>query len=165
MPLAYYVNVTIHILAAMLWLGGMFFLGLVGAPVLRGIEPPALRQQLFDQFGRRFRTLGWITVAIAVITGIENLRWRGWLHWHGVFDSPQFWSSRVGIALALKLIFTTLMLAVEAYHDFVIGPQAGSFAPGSPEALAHRRKAALLARFAGISGLVLVCAAVVLARG
>jgi uncharacterized membrane protein len=37
MPALYYVNVTIHVLAAMLWLGGMFFLGVVGAPVLRAI--------------------------------------------------------------------------------------------------------------------------------
>ena len=34
----YYLNVTIHVLAAMLWLGGMFFLGVVGAPLLRAIH-------------------------------------------------------------------------------------------------------------------------------
>jgi len=28
----------------MLWLGGMFFLGIVGAPVLRNIEPPPSRR-------------------------------------------------------------------------------------------------------------------------
>jgi putative copper export protein len=39
MSTPYYINVTIHVLAAMLWLGGMFFLGAVGAPVLRTIEP------------------------------------------------------------------------------------------------------------------------------
>ena len=39
MSALYYINVTIHVLAAMLWLGGMFFLGAVGAPVLRAIEP------------------------------------------------------------------------------------------------------------------------------
>jgi hypothetical protein len=30
----------------MLWLGGMFFLGVVGVPVLRGIEPASLRQSV-----------------------------------------------------------------------------------------------------------------------
>lgn len=44
MPNLYYLNVTIHVLAAMLWLGGMFFLGVVAAPLLRAIEPPDLRQ-------------------------------------------------------------------------------------------------------------------------
>ena len=43
----YFINVTIHVFAALLWLGGMFFLAAVGAPVLRRVEPPALRAELF----------------------------------------------------------------------------------------------------------------------
>jgi len=45
MPFLYYVNVTLHVLGAMLWLGGMFFLGVVGIPVLRAIEPASLRSR------------------------------------------------------------------------------------------------------------------------
>ena len=33
MSLAYYLNVVLHVLAALFWLGGMSFLGVVGAPV------------------------------------------------------------------------------------------------------------------------------------
>jgi hypothetical protein len=40
--LLYYATVTAHLLAALLWLGGMFFLAIVGAPVLRSVEPAAL---------------------------------------------------------------------------------------------------------------------------
>ena len=43
MPGLYWLSVTVHVLAAMLWLGGTFFLAAVGAPVLRKVEPPALR--------------------------------------------------------------------------------------------------------------------------
>jgi len=39
----YYLNVTIHVLAAMVWLGGMLFFAAVGAPVLRKVESPQLR--------------------------------------------------------------------------------------------------------------------------
>lgn len=165
MPIAYYVNVTIHVLAAMLWLGGMFFLGIVGAPVLRNVEPPALRQRLFDALGRRFRTVGWIAVAIAIVTGIVNLYYRGWLHWNGVLDAPAFWRTTTGTALGAKLAFVALMLAVEGYHDFVIGPAAGRAEPGSDESARLRRRASLLARIAGICGLGLVIAAVFLPRG
>src|SRR5690606_10534592 len=42
----YYVNVTILVLAALLWLGGMFFLAAVCAPLLRRLEPPALPPRL-----------------------------------------------------------------------------------------------------------------------
>ena len=34
----YYLNVTAHVFAALLWLGGMFFLATVGAPVLPGLS-------------------------------------------------------------------------------------------------------------------------------
>jgi uncharacterized membrane protein len=47
----YFVNVTVHVFAALLWLGGMFFLAVVGAPVLRSVEPPELRAQLFRRLG------------------------------------------------------------------------------------------------------------------
>lgn len=39
MPLGYYLTVSIHLLAALFWLGGMFFLALVGAPALRRLPP------------------------------------------------------------------------------------------------------------------------------
>src|SRR5690242_19478492 len=77
MSALYYVNVTIHVHAAMLWLGGMFFLGVVGAPVLRVVEPPALRQRIFQQLGLRARALGWWAIGILIVTGTLNLWFRG----------------------------------------------------------------------------------------
>lgn len=161
----YYINVTIHVLAAMLWLGGMFFLGVVGAPVLRAVEPPALRQQLFQQLGTRARSLGWWAIAVLLITGTLNLHFRGWLHWDGVLGSGDFWRSATGVALAIKLAAVTTMVIVSAVHDFILGPMAGRLRAGSPEALAFRRRAALLARGNALLGIVIVVAAVRLARG
>lgn len=162
--IAYYINVTIHVLAAMLWFGGMLFLGVVGAPVLRGVDPPALRQRLFDALGRRFRTVGWLAVGVAVVTGVLNLYFRGWLHWRGVLGSSAFWSTKTGIALGVKLVCLALMLAVEAYHDFIAGPKAGIVEPGSAAAADLRRMARWVARISVVCGLGLVTAAVVLTR-
>jgi putative copper resistance protein D len=50
----YLLNVTLHVLAALLWLGGMFFFALVGAPVLRRLEPAALRARIFAEPGQAF---------------------------------------------------------------------------------------------------------------
>lgn len=165
MPPLYYPTVTIHVLAAILWLGGMFFLAVVGAPLLRSVEPPALRQQLFQQLGMRFRTAGWWSIAVLVATGIVNLHYRGLLHWHGVFASSEFWRTGMGRALAAKLIAVTAMIAVSAIHDFVLGPTAGRLRPGSPEAIAARKRASWLARANALLGLIVVIAAVRLARG
>ncbi len=161
----YYLTVTVHILAAMLWLGGMFFLGVVGAPVLRALEPPALRQRVFHELGLRFRRIGWIAIGVLLATGVVNLHYRGWLRWDGVLGESTFWSTDAGRALAWKLIAVSLMIVVSALHDFLLGPAAGRASPGSDEALRLRRRAALLARLNAVIGLVIVVAAVRLARG
>ena len=163
MSTLYYINVTVHVLAAMLWLGGMFFLGVVGAPVLRAVEPPALRQRLFQQLGMRARALGWWAIAVLLATGTLNLYFRGWLRWD-VLGNAAFWRTGVGIALATKLIAVAAMVAVSGVHDFVLGPRAGRLPAGSVEALAFRRRAALLARGNALLGVVIVVAAVRLAR-
>ena len=165
MSWSYHLVVTLHVLAALLWLGGMFFLGVVGAPVLRAIEPAALRQRLFHLLGVRFRTVGWIAIAVLVATGTIMLRARGLLAWSGVLGSAAFWRTPLGVALAFKLATVVTMIAVSAVHDFLVGPAASRAEAGSAEAVALRRRAALLARLNALVGLFLVIAAVRLARG
>lgn len=160
----YYLNVTVHVLAALLWLGGMFFLAAVGAPVLRKIEPAGLRAQIFEAIGRQFRHVGWITIAVLLVTGVLNLHFRGVLSWRVLGDSA-FWATRYGHALGWKLAAVAVMVVVSALHDFWFGPRAALFEPGSPEALRSRSRAAWLARVNAIVGIVLVVAAVRLARG
>lgn len=160
----YHLNVTVHLLAALLWLGGMFFLGVVGAPVLRKVEPPALRAQLFHALGSAFRTAGWASIAVLLVTGTLNLYFRGVLAW-SVLGSGAFWATPYGRALAVKLIAVLLMLGISAVHDFRHGPAAGRLRPGSPEALRARRLASWMARVNALLGIVLVFAAVRLARG
>ena len=165
MSAAYYANVVVHVLAAMLWLGGMFFFGVVGAPVLRTLDPPELRQRLFQQLGLRFRTVGWWAIAVLLMTGVINLHYRGWLRWDDVLGSATFWQSSPGRTLALKLIAVTTMLVVSAVHDFSLGPLAGTVTAGSPRAILLRRRAAILARVNAVVGVLVVVAAARLARG
>jgi copper resistance protein D len=160
----YWITVTVHVLAALFWLGGMFFLALVGAPVLRRVEPAPLRASLFRQLGEGFRTAGWIAIGLLLATGLLNLQLRGMLSWD-VLGSTAFWGSRFGTSLAWKLVLVTLMVGVSAFHDFVQGPAAGKLQPGSPEAVRARHRAAWLGRINAALGLLLVYVAVRLARG
>ena len=159
----YYLNVTLHLLAALLWLGGMFFIGIVGAPVLRGLEPPELRVRVFRLLGEKFRTVGWSAIGVLIVTGTINLYYRGVLN--GTLLDGAFWGTRYGTALGWKLGSVTVMLVVSGLHDFVFGPAASRLAPGSPEALRLRKRAAWMGRLNAIVGVVLVIAAVRLARG
>jgi len=161
---AYQVNITVHLLAAMFWLGGMFFFALVGAPALRGLSEPRLRAELFRRLGERFRMAGWIAIGVLLVTGTLNLWFRGMLTW-SVLGRAGFWTTPFGRSLGWKLTAVTAMLVVSLLHDFVTGPAASRLAPGSPEANAARRRAAWLARLNAALGIVVVIAAVRLARG
>lgn len=160
----YHLNVTLHVLAALLWLGGMFFLAVVGAPVLRTLEPPSLRAQVFRRLGERFRVVGWIAIGVLIATGIGNLWFRGLLSWERLGDGA-FWSGRYGTALAWKLALVLAMVAISFVHDFVEGPRASRQQPGSADSIRARRRSAWLARVNAGLGLALVWVAVRLARG
>lgn len=161
---AYFVNVTVHVLAALFWLGGMFFLAAVGAPVLRSVEPPELRSELFRRIGEQFRRVGWVTILVLLVTGTLNLHFRGILS-ADILGDAAFWNTAYGRALAWKLGAVTAMLIVQAVHDFAVGPSAARLPAGSPAIPAARRRAALLARISAVIGIVIVIAAVRLARG
>jgi putative copper resistance protein D len=160
----YYLNVTIHLLAALFWLGGMFFLAVVGAPTLRRVEPAVLRAELFRRLGESFRLSGWIALAALVGTGLLNVYFRGMLQAE-VLGSRAFWGTPYGQALAWKLFAVAAMLTVSGLHDFVLGPAASRADPESGAGRRLRRRAALLARVNAIFGLIIIIAAVRLARG
>ena len=158
----YLFNVTIHVMAALLWLGGMFFLAAVGAPVLRKVQPPELRAALFRDLGQQFRTVGWIAIAVLLVTGVLNLHLRRMLP---LLDERSFWETRFGVTLAWKVGGVAVMLLIQGIHDFHLGPAASRLPPGSPDLPRLRRNAALLARTSAVLGIIVVIAAVRLARG
>jgi uncharacterized membrane protein len=158
----YHLSVTLHVLAAMLWLGGMLFLAAVGAPVLRQVESPVLRAQLFKKLGAQFRTVGWIAIATLLITGVTNLYFKGLLP---LLRERGFWTTPFGHMLMLKLIAVFSMLSIQAVHDFRDGPRASNTVPGSPEALRFRQRASHFARLNALLGILLIYFAVRLARG
>jgi uncharacterized membrane protein len=160
----YYANVSLHVLAAVVWLGGMFFVAAVGAPILRSVESPAARADLFRRLGERFRLVGWICIAILLVTGTLNLQFRGLLR-DEVLGSADFWLTRYGISLAWKLAAVTFMVIASVLHDFWLGPAAGRLEPGSTEAMRMRWRASRLARWNALAGIIAVLAAVRLARG
>lgn len=160
----YQLNVFVHVLSAVVWLGGMFFLAAVGAPVLRKVRPPEVRAALFKQIGIQFRVLGWVCIILLLATGVVNLHYRGLLTaevWTGV----GFWTTGYGRILATKLFLVAAMVLVQGVHDFALGPAASRAPSGSPAALRLRKWAAWLARVNTVLGVVLVYVAVRLARG
>ena len=127
----------LHVVSAIVWIGGLLFLALVLVPVTRR-EDPALRARLFHAVGVRFRTVGWITLGLLVATGLGNL----WLN-------PYLWSLP-RFQLKLGLVVVALLLAV--VHDFVLGPRASR--PGADPSV--RLRASWMARINVVVVLVIV---------
>ncbi len=160
----HFLSLSLHVLAAITWLGGMFFFALIGAPVLRTVEPASLRSALFQALGHRFRRIGWGLVVLLVVTGLVNLSFRGLLSAE-VLASPAFWRSPVGRALGWKLIGVVAMILLGALHDFVWGPRSGRHVAGSSEGRRARRVTSWIGRVNALVGIVVVLAAIRLARG
>lgn len=161
----YQSSVYIHILSAMVWVGGMLFLSLVAVPVARRL-PPAERAHLLDAVGRRFRAVGWTCVALLIATGIINSSYRG-VTWGNLF-SGAILDTTFGQIYCLKLTAVAAMLALTAYHDFVLGPRTTrSLAQAGTEAIprSHRLASRLLAVFALLLALIIVALASMLVRG
>ncbi|HEY3129639.1 MAG TPA: CopD family protein [Acidobacteriota bacterium] len=163
---AYLILVWLHLLASIIWIGGMMFFVLVLAPYTRRPEQRDIAISLVRWTGMRFRTIGWICIALLVPTGFFTLAFRGF-GWRDL-ASESFWSGSFGQILAIKLSFVALILLFSVLHDFVIGPRASVLAqadPNSPAAARLRRQAAWIGRFNLLVALIIVWFGVMLARG
>lgn len=159
----FYGVITVHVLAATVWIGGNMFLALVGAPVLRKVEPPQLRTELFNAIGMRFRYVGWASVAVLVATGVLATQQRGWLRLD-LLTSPAFWSTAAGSALAWKLSGVVVMLLLSAMHDVLLSPARARALEGTAGWDRVRRRLVLLARAGTLVAVLVIVAAVRLAR-
>lgn len=161
----YVTSVFLHILAAIAWIGGMFFLVLVVVPWLRRGDR-ARGAAFLQQTGARFRDIGWACFAVLLVTGTFQL-WRRGVRLGDLVD-PAWLGSPAGTAIALKLAVFALVIAISAVHDFVHGPRATRAVqrdPSSPEAERMRRRASLFGRVNVVLALALVALGVVIVRG
>lgn len=162
----YLCSVWLHVLAAMAWIGGSAFIALVLVPALRrddlqGHAPAFLRAAAY-----RFRSVGWASLGILLITGLSNLALKG-IPPTALLDGSAF-AGRIGQALAVKLALVGAILLIGSVHDFILGPRAAAAilaAPGSPEAVRARKVASWMGRVNLLLGLGVVLAAVAVTRG
>lgn len=161
----HHLSVWLHIISAAVWVGGMAFLALTLIPVLRGVEPRSTAAHLLHRVGVRFRSVGWISLLLLVITGIVNL-WARRVTWDDVW-SGQLWSEPFGRVLGVKLLLVAFIFLLSAVHDFVVGPRAtrvARTAPESAEARRLRRQASWMGRLNFLAGLIVIALGVMLVR-
>lgn len=152
--------VSLHILAAMAWIGGMIFLSLVLAPLVRSRKAAPEFMALFRSAALRFRIVVWAAMAVLLTTGPMLLMQRG-----SDMTNPATWPGIVTVKLGL----VTLLLLLTFSHDLVLGPkvsQVSAIPVASRTAWEQTvvRTARWLPRLSLLVALAVVVAATVLAR-
>lgn len=117
----YRVCIVLHVAAASLWLGHMFFWSFFAGPVLKSIEPPAtanrLRELSFWMGG-----LGWPALAILALTGALMLGRHG-ITWANL-GSGEFLDVPFGRILAGKLVLVLAMVGYQVKFAHRAAPRA-----------------------------------------
>jgi uncharacterized membrane protein len=117
------VVVIIHLLAAMVWVGGSIALVVAAVPAIRVLEGPP-RGKALQALGRRWRPLGYGALAVLALTGAK-LASDDWAHGRSPFHTV-LWI-KVGLSVALVL--------ASYLHNFVYGPRLqAEIREGRPQA-------------------------------
>ncbi len=152
--------VSVHVLSAIVWVGGMIFLSLVFAPLLRAPETSVDSRALFRSAALRFRVVVWISMILLLTSGPLLLAQR-----HVGLTNPAAWPSIVTVKLGLiaLLLFSTFM------HDLLLGPRVVRISAIPANARTPReqmliRSARWLPRLSLLIAVAVVVAGLVLSR-
>jgi copper resistance protein D len=114
--------VVLHVLGAIVWVGGTIALTFIAVPVIRRLTGET-RQQAMRGLGERWRPIGWSALLLLVATGIP-------LAAHVLPDS----GTPAAAVFGVKAGSFVALLAFAYTHDFVLGPRlAREIREGRPE--------------------------------
>jgi putative copper resistance protein D len=156
----YLTSVFLHIVAAMLWVGGNLFIIVVLVPAIKDHSD---RAQLFKLTGLKFRTAGYIALAVLFLTGIFNMYYRG-----VDFTWESLTQHAIGELGLYKIGLFLLIVFFSGLHDYLTGKKAVQKRiqdPNSPEIPKIRQQARLLGRINFLISLILVSLGIVMVRG
>ncbi len=94
------IAISLHLLSAVIWVGGMFFAYMALRPAAASVLEPPLRLELWRQVFSRF--FPWVSLSIVIlfVTGL----WMSWAMFGGLGNSPVY----VHIMLTLAIIMAGL---------------------------------------------------------
>ena len=102
----YALGYALHVLAALVWVGGMFFAWMVLRPAaVVALEPPQ-RLRLWLEVFRRFFVWVWVAVLILPVSGIGLLQ----LRFTGFETAPRYVHVMIGLYLAMLALFLRVKL-------------------------------------------------------
>lgn len=126
----------LHMAACAVWVGGLITLVRL-LPLVKQTASEQLQAPLFASIVTRFSSLALISVLCLVLSGL----YASSLH---IQQLSQLWTSSYGLALSIKLIVFTFLLALGAYNLIWLRPRFVAWAKQTSDALAQRDWVSLL---------------------
>ena len=157
----------LHVIAAVVWIGGNLILAMVIVPYFKQNLPPVQRIQLLAQIGKRFEPIVWGCVGVLFFTGIVNI--------FSAIDitTPSEMLSAFMRTLFIKLTLFIVLIILTALHGFVFAPRLAAaietLAPTleelPPEVKPLRTRMSIVSSLMGVVSLLILLAAVALRMG
>jgi len=117
----YHLSVALHVVAACLWLGHMFFWSLFSGPALKKIQPPETAARLRSVMLWR-GGLGWPALALLAATGLYQMRFRGVTP--AMLVNGTLFQSAAGRVLGVKLLLVLFMVGYQLVFGHRPAPRA-----------------------------------------
>ena len=107
----------LHMLATVVWIGGLTALALLVLPAARQTLESKAYADLLERLQRRLGPIGWFCLAALLATGMFQMsaspNYEGWLAI----------SNRWAVAILIKHLVFLVMIALSAYSTWVLFPQ------------------------------------------
>ena len=157
----------IHVIAAVVWVGGNLILAMVIVPHFRQNLPPVQRIRLLTQIGKRFEPIVWGCIGILFFTGIFNIFFAVDL------TSATAISSAFMRTLLIKLMLFFVLVLLTALHSLIFAPRLAAaietLSPEieelPPEVKPLRTRMSIVSSLMGVVSLLILLAAVALRMG
>ena len=158
----------LHLLAAIIWIGGVVFQVLVVFPTLARAAPGAERARFALSLEARFRVLVWPVIGLVLFTGLVNLM----NIWYATMMTAGSIAPTFIPVLSIKVSLVVGMIVLQAVLQFLVQPRrVAALASGPvgwrdvplPHRPWHRLALLLYSALVGLAGGVVLCA--VLLRG
>ena len=157
----------IHVIAAVVWVGGNLILAMVIVPHFRQSLPPVERIKLLTQIGKRFEPVVWGCIGVLFFTGIVNI--------FSAVDitSPTALSGAFMRTLLIKIVLFFVLVLLTALHSMIFAPRLAAAVEEldptleelPPEVKPLRTQMSVVSSLMGVVSLLILLAAVALRMG
>ena len=107
----------IHVIAAVIWVGGNLILAMVIVPHFRQNLPPVQRIRILMQIGKRFEPVVWGCIGVLFFTGIVNIFFAVDL------TSPTALSDAFMRTLIIKILLFFVLIILTVLHSMIFAPR------------------------------------------